>query len=78
MEILRPNQEDELAALRYFEKFADQKISYTDCVSFVLMKGKNLRHAFAFDRHFIYAGFELWPTSGDTVNEPTSTYGSGS
>ncbi len=74
LEILRTGPDDELAALRYFEKFADQKISYTDCVSFVLMKGRNLRQAFAFDHHFAYAGFELWPAGGETVHEPPAAF----
>lgn len=41
-------------------KFADQGVSFTDCVSFVLMKRENLRQAFAYDRHFVHAGFSLW------------------
>src|SRR5689334_4912697 len=34
--ILRPVEEDELDALGFFERFADQKVSFTDCVSFAL------------------------------------------
>ena len=32
--IPRPSAQDELASLELFEKYADQKISFTDCVSF--------------------------------------------
>ena len=32
--ILRPELDDELEAVRQFEKLADQKVSFTDCVSF--------------------------------------------
>jgi len=30
--ILRPDENDELAALELFKKFADQSVSFTDCV----------------------------------------------
>jgi len=63
LEILRPDEEIEIAALDLFEKFADQKISFTDCTSFALMRSKGLRRVFAFDRHFTFAGFELIPTA---------------
>jgi len=61
LEILRPGAENELAALRLFEKFADQQVSFTDCISFVLMSERRIRRAFSFDGHFSLAGFELWP-----------------
>lgn len=61
LEILRPASEDEHDALLLFEKYADQEVSFTDCISFVLMKRRRLGRAFAFDRHFKDAGFELWP-----------------
>ncbi len=59
--ILRPDSSDELRALDLFEKFSDQRVSYTDCISFVLMRRKGIRRAFAFDRHFTDAGFQVWP-----------------
>ena len=61
LEILRPTSEDEHDALLRFEKYADQEVSFTDCISFVLMKRRRLGRAFAFDRHFKDAGFEQWP-----------------
>lgn len=61
LEILRPTSDDEHDALRLFEKYADQRVSFTNCVSFALMKRQRVRRAFAFDRHFKDAGFELWP-----------------
>jgi len=59
--ILRPDEGDEVGALRQFERFADQKVSYTDALSFVLMRKEKIREAFSFDRHFVLAGFALWP-----------------
>jgi uncharacterized protein len=61
LEILRPSEEDELAALQYFEKYADQNVSFTDCVSFALMKRHGIRDVFTFDRHFTLAGFNSRP-----------------
>ena len=59
-QILRPVLEDELAALEFFEKYADQEVSFTDCVSFVLMRKNKIRRAFSFDSHFERVGFALW------------------
>lgn len=76
LEILRPDQEDELEALRDFEKFADQQVSFTDCVSFALMRRWRIQRAFAFDRHFALAGFELWSGGWASVHEPRTAYDS--
>ncbi|MCI0444492.1 PIN domain-containing protein [bacterium] len=62
LEILRPDFKDELEALEFFQKFSDQKVSFTDCVSFVLMKRNRINLAFSFDRHFVLAGFDIFPT----------------
>lgn len=60
LHILRPDAADERQALELFEKFADQRASFTDCVSFALMRRHGIGRAFSFDRHFVDAGFELW------------------
>jgi predicted nucleic acid-binding protein len=59
--ILRSTQDDELEALELFEKYADQSVSFTDCLSFVFMRRQRIPRAFTFDRHFRDAGFEVWP-----------------
>jgi predicted nucleic acid-binding protein len=59
LRILRPDPDDELRALDWLEKLADQAVSFTDCVSFALMHREKLRRAFTFDRHFADAGFEV-------------------
>jgi hypothetical protein len=61
LSILRPDANDELAALELFQKYADQSVSFTDCVSFVLLAKQNLKCVFSFDRHFTVAGFEVEP-----------------
>jgi len=61
LSILRPDEDDELAALELFEKYADQSVSFTDCVSFVLMQKQDIKCAFSFGRHFVIAGFDVEP-----------------
>jgi predicted nucleic acid-binding protein len=58
--ILRPTEEEDRTALRHFEKYADQEVSFADCVSFALMHKRKVRQVFSFDRHFSLAGFELF------------------
>ena len=41
--------------------FSDQKVSYTDAISMAIMKTKNMKQVFGFDRHFQLMGFELVP-----------------
>lgn len=59
--ILRPDADDELAAVALFRKFGDQRVSFTDCISFALMRRHGIERVFGFDRHFPLAGFRLWP-----------------
>ena len=59
--ILRPDLRDETTALALFRKLADQEVSFTDCISFALMRRHRISRAFTFDRHFEDAGFTIWP-----------------
>jgi len=59
--ILRPDAADEIAALALFRKLADQEVSFTDCISFALMRRHRLTRAFTFDRHFEAATLAVWP-----------------
>lgn len=58
-EILSPGHNDELEAVELFQKYADQKISFTDSVSFVLMRNRKIKRVFSFDNHFKLGGFHL-------------------
>lgn len=52
--ILRTDLEDELRALKYFKKYSDQKVSFTDCLSMSLIERYRIDKIFTFDRHFSY------------------------
>jgi predicted nucleic acid-binding protein len=47
------------ASVRWLDRFADQTFSLVDAVSFEVMRRQKLTQAFAFDRRFEIAGFEL-------------------
>jgi uncharacterized protein len=57
IEVVESTREDELDALRWMRKYADQRVTFTDCVSFAIMRRRHIRRAFSFDRHFRYVGF---------------------
>ena len=59
--ILRPSREVELEAIGFFEKYSDHCLSFTDCVSFILMKIKKIKRVFTFDHHFHLAGYQIYP-----------------
>jgi len=43
----------------WIERFADQRFSLTDAVTFEVMRESRITHAFAFDQDFVTAGFVL-------------------
>lgn len=51
----------EAEAEQILERFSDQDFSLADAVSFVVMGDRGIAEAFAFDRHFVTAGFGLLP-----------------
>jgi predicted nucleic acid-binding protein len=61
IDILRPVEAEEHEALDFFERYSDQRVSFTDCVSFALMKRRGISRVFSFDRHFDLPGFTRLP-----------------
>ena len=58
---LTTSEEDLRESLRLMKKYSDQAVSYTDCLSFVLMRREGIKHVFGFDHHFKAARLNLWP-----------------
>jgi predicted nucleic acid-binding protein len=46
---------------QFFQLHKDKEYSLTDCISFVVMKKLGIETAFAFDQHFVQAGFQKLP-----------------
>jgi predicted nucleic acid-binding protein len=61
LSILRPTRNDEIKAIELFQKFAEYEVSFTDCISFVLMRRERIKRVFSFDTHFKWAGFKVCP-----------------
>lgn len=59
--VMAVEQADVLTALDWMRRYADQRFSFVDCTSFVVMRRLGLKRAFTFDHHFAIAGFEVWP-----------------
>ncbi len=59
IDVLTSVREDEIEALKWMRKYADQRVSFTDCISFALMRRYRIKTAFTFDRHFRVAGFDV-------------------
>jgi predicted nucleic acid-binding protein len=59
VQLVRVTELHENAAWEIFERFADQKFSYTDCTSFAVMRDLGLQQVFSADHHFATLGFLL-------------------
>lgn len=51
----------EREAEQILRSYPDHAFSLTDAVSFAVMRRRGITEAFAFDRHFLVAGFSLVP-----------------
>lgn len=59
IEVVQSTREDEVEAVSWMRKYSDQSMSFTDCISFSIMRRRRVRAAFTFDRHFRQAGFRV-------------------
>jgi len=61
IEKVQSTEELEMKAESILRRYSDQGFSYTDAVSFALMRQRDIDTAFAFDKHFLIAGFSMVP-----------------
>jgi predicted nucleic acid-binding protein len=61
IEKVQSTEELEIEAEGILRRYSDQDFSYTDAVSFALMRQRVIDTAFAFDKHFSIAGFSMVP-----------------
>jgi hypothetical protein len=47
----------------WLSRYSDQEFSFTDAVSFAVMRQRRIREALALDQHFSTAGFEVVPAA---------------
>jgi len=59
VEVVHPDAQDMDGGLALIDRFGDQDFTLTDAVSFAVMERLAIRRAFAYDRHFAVAGFDL-------------------
>ncbi len=57
VQIVSVTAEDREAAWQIFKKFEDQRLSFTDCTSFSVMKRLGLAQTLTVDQHFLLMGF---------------------
>jgi len=53
VKVLSVSDEVEGKAVDLFEKYDDKTFSFTDCVSFAVMRDLDIQEVFAFDEHFV-------------------------
>ena len=61
VDLVRAEAGDEAAAWDLFRARADQRYSFTDCISFVVMRRLGLGVAAALDEDFVREGFDTLP-----------------
>ncbi len=61
LRVMSVSRDTEEKALDMFEQYDDKTFSFTDCVTFVMMKELGIQEAFAFDEHFTQMGFRRVP-----------------
>lgn len=68
VEIVKVSDEHINPAWELFQKYHDQNFSFTDCISFTVMKFLGLNTAFAYDSHFLTMGFLVIGEKGSLEN----------
>ncbi|MBN2373822.1 PIN domain-containing protein [bacterium] len=58
--IIDVTEEDRFSAWGIFKRYDDKEFSFTDCISFVLMKNLKLQKVFTYDKHFEQMRFSVF------------------
>lgn len=61
VELVHIDERYEELAWQIFERYSDQKFSFTDCTSFAVMHDLELAQVFTADHHFAVMGYILTP-----------------
>lgn len=61
LELMFDQPDDHEQVVQLLQDFSDQKLSYTDALSFILMKNGSIHTVFGFDQHFYLMKFEMNP-----------------
>jgi uncharacterized protein len=56
-QIIHPSEDQILEADKLFKSLISKNISYSDCISFIILKNHNITHVITFDKHFKQQGF---------------------
>jgi predicted nucleic acid-binding protein len=59
LNIIYSTREDESLALTLFTKFSSYKVSFTDAISFAVLKKFKVDSIFTYDQHFSHLGIEI-------------------
>ncbi len=54
--LVRPRRQEEEESLRIGRKFADVKLSWTDAMTFAIVRGAGIKEIFGFDEHLRLSG----------------------
>jgi len=58
-DIFRISGDIDFKAWQMMQKYKDQKFSFTDCTSFILMRNYGIEKVCTLDKHFQIAGYEI-------------------
>jgi len=61
LQLVFVDETKQCAALEFYRAFSDQGVSFTDCLSFAIMRELGVETAFTGDWHFTLPGFNIIP-----------------
>ncbi len=60
VQVVFATEDDHRAARQWMSRLGDQRITYTDAVSFAVMESRKCGTVLGFDHDFLVAGFRFW------------------